>query len=56
MMMIAMMILRKGDEHDHLTRDDKNHNDIMIFLQTMYAGKYMNMYGLPGAGGTEQVP
>ena len=21
----------------------------------MYAGKYMNMYGLPGAGGTEQV-
>jgi len=24
--------------------------------QTMYAGKYMNMYGLPGAGGTEQVP
>ena len=24
-------------------------------LQTMYAGKYMNMYGLPGAGGTEQV-
>ena len=55
MMMIAMMILRKGDEHDHLTRDDKNHSG-MIFLQTMYAGKYMNMYGLPGAGGTEQVP
>jgi len=24
--------------------------------QTMYAGKYMNMYGLPAAGGTEQVP
>ena len=21
----------------------------------MYAGKYMNMYGLPAAGGTEQV-
>ena len=28
---------------------------MIIFLQTMYAGKYMNMYGLPGAGGTEQV-
>merc|ERR1711963_155263 len=24
--------------------------------ETMYAGKYMNMYGLPSAGGTEQVP
>jgi len=24
--------------------------------QTLYAGKYMNMYGLPEAGGTEQVP
>ena len=23
--------------------------------QTMYAGKYMNMYGLPAAGGVEQV-
>ena len=22
----------------------------------MYAGKYMNMYGLPAAGGVEQVP
>ena len=26
-----------------------------IIFQTMYAGKYMNMYGLPAAGGTEQV-
>ena len=22
----------------------------------MYAGKYMNMYGLPDAGGVKQVP
>ena len=28
---------------------------IQILFQTMYAGKYMNMYGLPAAGGTEQV-
>ena len=28
---------------------------LWFFPQTMYAGKYMNMYGLPGAGGTEQV-
>ena len=25
-------------------------------MQTMYAGKYMNMYGWPGAGGVQQVP
>ena len=44
-----------GDEDHHECGDGDDQFLMHNLLQTMYAGKYMNMYGLPGAGGTEQV-